>query len=419
MTIAIIAAMPVLAGEGTTGTSPAAEAVSLALTDGRSVTGALISMDDREVVLRVNRRIQKIPLEQVKPVSVYLARKRLVDLTKAPVRMELGRYLLEHGELSLAQREFSEALGIDPGLSAQVRELLKTAKTAEKSPAASQPAPKTAPQAAKTEKYARAAPAEIAANQKRAKDMAEQAKSFAPALRLVETKHFLIFSSWPPAQNGALAELCEKMYRTCCAQFDIRETENVFAGKCPVFLFCQKDQFERFAADVDRAGTTQAAGYVKFSAGSYCHIVINAIHTYDRFCEVLVHEGSHAFMSRYLSSRILPQWLNEGLADYLAATVLPRSAAAQRHRKAARQALRENIDVTYIFRRLSVDDFDYGIAQSIVCFMIETNRRGFVKFVTLIKEGKSENEALKESFDCTHQQLLERWHAGATRAYSR
>ena len=390
--------------------------IYLALTDGKYAEGVLLSIDKRQVVLQVGQKTRSIPLDQIKPVSIYMARRKLADLTNPSVLMELGKFLLKHGELSLAQDEFKRAVRLDPGLAAQVEALVKSAR---EPPTTKQPG--TQPKHEQPQKvvtYKPASAKEIAANQKRAQDLAQEAKAFAPELHLVETRHFLIFSTWPRSNDAGVADLCEKMHRMNCRKFEVRRTEDVFAGKCPVFLFWEKEQFRTFAAAVDKDGMAEATGYVKWS-GSYCHIVIGGVRTYEAFCEMLVHEGTHAFMGRYLSSRPVPPWLNEGLADYGAAEMVPRSWSARRHQAAVRKAMRENLDVSYIFEGVSMNDFDYGIAHSLVRFMIESNGPGFAKFVKLVKEGKSEQEALKESFDCTGEQFLQRWRAAAAKAYGR
>ena len=264
-------------------------------------------------------------------------------------------------------------------------------------------------------KYAEPTEKQIAANNRLARELAEKAKAVAPALHVVETEHFLIFSAWPGSRDKAIGELCERMYRACRKHFDVREPESVFVGKCPVFLFWEKEHFKTFAEEIDKSDFSAATAYVSWKAGRYCHIVIGPVRSYDRFCEVLVHEGTHAFMSRYVSSRALPSWVNEGLAEYTSATLVPRSWSARRRVKAVGEALRKKTDVSYIFERMSMEDFDYGIAHSIVRFMMETNMPGFAKFVTLVKEGTEEKDALKESFNCTHEELLGLWRRAAAR----
>ncbi|MHC4983555.1 MAG: hypothetical protein ACYTF6_10405 [Planctomycetota bacterium] len=420
LSVAALAAALVLFGsaysEEEPTSQPAETHVYLALTNGEHINGVPLEVDEENLTLRVCEEERTIPLSEIEPVSVYVVKKLFVDLTDASVRMELGRFLLEHGELALAQREFDEAVEIDASLAEEAKELIAGgAEKAKEDQATSRPASEANEDQEPT-KYAEPTAEEIEANDKRAREIAEKAKTFVPALHLIETKHFLIFSAWQRGRDRSLADSCEKMYATNCRQFDVGAAESVFVGKCPVFVFLEKEHFERFASELDNF-RGDVAGYVHYEGGGYCHIVMNASRGHDRFYEVLAHEGTHAFMRRFLSSHGLPQWLNEGLADYIAAKVAPRSSAAKKYHRAVRKAVRKNIDVSYIFKRLSVNSFDYGIAQSIVRFMIDTNRKGFIKFVTLIKEGKSEEKALEESFNCDHEKLFKIWWSAVSRKY--
>jgi len=47
--------------------------------------------------------------------------------------------------------------------------------------------------------------------------------------------------------------------------------------------------------------------------------------------------------------------------------------------------------------------------------MAASNRKGLIQFIRLMKEGKSEKDALRESMNLTHAQLAENWRAWARR----
>ena len=110
--------------------------------------------------------------------------------------------------------------------------------------------------------YEVATPDQIAANNAVIRRYAEQARgTIVPALHLKETKHFLIFSAWHGKHDKALAEVCERMYAALCAKFAIPPGENIWVGKCPVFLFWDAEHFERFTTEVDKSNMVGSGGY--------------------------------------------------------------------------------------------------------------------------------------------------------------
>jgi len=399
--------------------------VQLPLTDGTYVSGTLESVDDQNITLKVGGESRQIPLEQVKPIGVYLAKKRIMRDDDARAHMQLGRFLLKHGEEGIARKELLKAVRIDPSLKEEAQKLLESGGASEpKGPQDEGPPKQAKPQPPKEQqaekgKYAKATPAEIAATTKKADEYAAKAKTFAPALHLVESEHFRIFSAWPASRDGGLASVAEKMYRACCQQFEIDPKENIFAGKCPIYVFWEKKQFEEFSEAIGNSGHVKAAGYAGAGGGGFVYIVMNANRNYAPFCEILVHEGTHAFINRYTAMAHVPTWVHEGMADLVVSTVLTRSWAARKHRAAAMRAMRQNADIRHIFRTVRLDDYDYGLAQSLVRFMIIKDRRAFANFIELLKKRKSETEALQEAFGWTHDELVKNWKAAVPSMYGR
>jgi len=254
------------------------------------------------------------------------------------------------------------------------------------------------------------------AMRKKAEKFAIKTREFTPKVHLVETKHFLLFSPWNRSGDRRLAEVCEKMYKVMCKQFDVPAEENVWVGKCPIYIFDRPERFEKFCLEVDKRGHPQAGGYCAYDSGGFVYIVMNECGTRTRFYEVLVHEATHGFLWRYCHHRRIPIWLNEGLAEYMASTLVPKCHAARNYKNATKEAIRDKKDVSYIFKYVGLVSFDYGIAQSLVRFLIAKNRKGFVKLVNLMKEGKTEAEALKEAYNVTQKDLLKAWYRAAGKA---
>ena len=290
------------------------------------------------------------------------------------------------------------------------------AKRVGRTRATSAPAPATS-QTSPAPKFQLATPEEIEAFGKQAAAYAEQTrKTITANLHKLETRPFVIYSAWSRSNDRALAEICEKLYVALCRQFDVPPTANIWAGKCPVFVFWDKEHFRRFTTEVDEVGMTDAAGYQLHRSDGFGYIVLNRVSTRRRFFELLAHEGTHAFIARYLTNLPIPSWVNEGMAEYAAATLVKGSVAARRHVPAARKAVQANKDISHVFTKPAMSDFDYGICQSLVRYLIARDRKAFVRFFTRMKEGASQAEALQEAYGLTGGQLLAQWRAAVARA---
>ncbi len=299
------------------------------------------------------------------------------------------------------------------GLSGALGAVWATSKPKAKAPATEKAQDK------KVVKYKPVTKEQAAANRKRAIEMGEKTRTFAPNMHMVETAHCLIFTEWDRSNDKPLAEICERMYRALSRQFDIPPKQNIWAGKCPIFIFWEKLHFVQFTQEVDRKRHASAAAYHVQHRGGFCYIVMNRCEKRERFFEWLVHEATHAFLGRYMTNRRVPIWLNEGLAEYMAATLVPECNSAKEHEVAAKRAVKEKRDVRYVLKSTRLDYFGYGIAQSIVRFMIARDRRRFIRFVQLLKEGKKEDEALKLSYGLTQEQLVRGWEQAVTRMYGK
>ncbi|HOD82425.1 MAG: Carbohydrate binding module (family 6) [Planctomycetes bacterium ADurb.Bin126] len=255
-------------------------------------------------------------------------------------------------------------------------------------------------------------PLQAAVNRKYAEALAEKGKQIAPALHLIETPHFLIYSSWSPGQDKALSENMEGIYSAMLKQFALPPQTNVWAGKCVLYVFWEKSHYQAFATRVMETDYARAAGF-QYHRGHFVCIVIGNTPTRDWFYEILVHESSHAFLARYINPRPVPDWINEGIAETLVCDVLePKGVRTQARNKllsACRTAVRERRDISHVFKEVRLVAYDYGLAQGLVQFLIASDRRAFITMVRLIKQGKSDEEALREAYSISREQLAERW----------
>lgn len=273
-------------------------------------------------------------------------------------------------------------------------------------------------------KYRAPLGSDILTNREKALEWGELVRTkIAPTMHLVETEHFLIFSTWNRSNDQALRNVCEDMYQKLAAQFRVVPSESVWVGKCPIYIFWKAVDYLQFSTDIDkslerREDLQHAAGYHS-SRGNFSYIVLNGAEklgkdrerAIQQFYGLLVHEGTHAFMNRYISARRLPTWVEEGFADYMAATLVPQSGANRKHVVETRRALDRGGDLFEILDRKTLSSAEYGVAQSLVRHLISVNPVAFHRFVVLLKQGKSENEALTEAYRANRQDLIRHWAA--------
>ena len=166
-------------------------------------------------------------------------------------------------------------------------------------------------------------------------------------------------------------------------QFAVPANELPWAGKCPIYLFWEPRHYERFIAEVDKSreldsNMSHANGY-HASKGAFEYVVISGVAGFGnnlelaktRFYHVLVHEGTHAFMHRYVSEQPLPLWVEEGIAEFVAATLVPNSEANRTYITASQEAAKKPEMLSRVLEKKQ--DFtpaEYGVAQSLVRYLV-------------------------------------------------
>jgi hypothetical protein len=286
------------------------------------------------------------------------------------------------------------------------RALAAPASSPASGPATSKPADKP------KSKFPAVSPEQAAENRRRAVQMSDDIRKDMKDLHLVETEHFLIFSTWKPANDKPLGDTCERLYKVLCKQFEVGSDEDVWAGKLPMFVFT-KDQFEQFATS--QKLNPKAAAYFHME-GEFRYMVLQNPVVSSFFFEMLAHETTHVFMSRYVSSRPMPLWVEEGMAELMSAVLIDKSVAATRAKAAMKQMIKEKRSPMAVFDTVGLSEYDYGLAHNIMQYLIARDRKAFLKLISLLKEGKSEADALKEAYDLTREQLAKDYYAAAAKA---
>lgn len=252
--------------------------------------------------------------------------------------------------------------------------------------------------------------AEHAAEVEALKAFVQQVRGAFPGLELIETHEFLVATDILPEQVAPFVASLDSMHDFLCTLYGIPQGEPVWKGKCLVFAFTREDDFLAFEG---RFMQTQPQG-----VHGLCHqrsdgrVVMACFRGNDpaAFAHMLVHETSHGFNHRWLSPARIPSWLNEGLAEWVGSQVVPGSGQIRAKEAAAFEAMRAGGRVGENFfddeRESRIAPLQYGVASSLVRFLVSRDRKRFAQFVQMVKEGDSAEEALAATYRATLDELL-------------
>ena len=233
-------------------------------------------------------------------------------------------------------------------------------------------------------------------------------KSFSK-MKLYETERYLFCSNLPPAHIGPYVQQLDRMHRLMKSMYRIPPEQRVWLGKALIVAFASKKQFQRFERTfMEHTDVGSAHGF--------CHqkndgkVIVSC---YDSgiagsFGPTLVHEASHGFVWRYKSRVIIPSWIDEGLAEYVAERIVPTS---QSLRLKEIQGLQSIARSRKLFGLLgdgqSTFRLDhYGIAKLAVRFLIRLNSDKFKLLIDELKSGKTYQESLMRSYGVTPEQMV-------------
>lgn len=237
----------------------------------------------------------------------------------------------------------------------------------------------------------------------------QQVKQAFPLLQMTSTHEFLVATDIPAAQVGPFIAKLDTMHDFLCNLYGIPRGEPVWKGTCVVIAFLREEDFFAFE---ERFMGTRVRG-----VHGLCHQrsdgrVVMACHRGDdapAFAHMLVHETSHGFNHRWLSPVRIPSWLNEGIAEWVGTQVVPVSNQVPLKELAALATMRSTGRVGEGFfdeGDSKIEPLQYGVASSLVRFLVDRDRRKFAAFVRAVKEGTPVEEALRSSYRAGLDELL-------------
>ena len=234
--------------------------------------------------------------------------------------------------------------------------------------------------------------------------VAEVQKEF-PTLAVSQTHEFLVATDIPPAQMKPFTAKLDAMHDFLCDLYGIPRGEPVWKGKCLVIAFLREEDFAAFEPRFMKVETGGAHGLCHQRSDGRVVMACHRGNDASAFAHMLVHETSHGFNHRWMSPEHLPNWLNEGIAEWVGTQVVPHCRQVPMKEARAAEFMKAGGSVGDDFFAAGpehhINAVQYGIASSLVKFMVARDRKKFAAFVRGIKEGMTVEESLRASFDAS------------------
>jgi len=233
----------------------------------------------------------------------------------------------------------------------------------------------------------------------------------------VVTSHFALEFSVPPDDGADYAALCERAYRRLNGVFGSSTGGPAWSGKCQVYLFGTHAEFVRFAWNVHKSAAGVASGgYTRVTKKAPCIVLFQRQNDPVTLQQTLVHEMTHVFLGLFYKVAPLPAWVQEGCAQYFEFRYVPGRSRLALARRVTKTLVESNRHVP--LRQFSVRAFgptdlpSYCEAWSLLDFLIN-GRPGSPKrasqFIVLLKDGKSQDEALRVAYGSDFPRLEAAW----------
>ena len=361
------------------------------------------------------KQTQTVKWDELDPANTLSVYEKVIGKGDAKTWIELGKRLMamKNGK-SPADRAFAKALRLDPKSKEEI-DAIKSGKSATQE-AATQPgaAGTTAdgkmhdkgPQLeeSKLPEWPKLTDTEQQEAVKSLKEFAQKANAIAPNMGLYETKYFLFYSDLQSHEADKWASLLDRMYDRLCETFDVSKSENIWRGKALVFVFSQRDAYNKFEKEVMKYDASNTGGVCHGRGNGDVQIAFFRQDNEMDFAHVLVHEAVHGFLHRYRSPKRIPSWANEGLAEFVGGQLVNREGMTQSDEARARSELQTRKSLGDFFGG-KIEDWQYPVARTMTQFMIVNNRKGYGAFIKGIKDGLSWEESLQKNFGATPVQL--------------
>ena len=410
--------------------------VSATKLDGSQINGLITSYTDAGFELMDPKKQQQtITWDQLPPQKVFALNTQLNRKPTGEDWMKLGKKLSTMpGGRAVAEQSFQRAIKADPNLKDQVAEARKQASLTPPAPVrgttgpadnsltpatpASQPwlDPRDpnkkliGPQnvgAVDPSAWGKQSPEQQKASTQNLKQFANDTqKKLGVNLQAFETQYFLFCTDMQSSEAQKWAGLLDKMYARLAELFAVPKGENLWHGKALVFVFSRDEDYLKFEMKMHATMAAGTAGMCHTYGSGDVHIAFYRQPNDLDFAHVLVHESTHGFLHRYRSPVDIASWANEGLAEAIASELVPRPGLTMSSSADAKADLQSKKSLEKFFEADHIVAWQYPVSRTLCEFMIRQSKKGYVEFINGIKDGMRWDDALREKYGVTAEQLV-------------
>ena len=163
------------------------------------------------------------------------------------------------------------------------------------------------------------------------------------------------------------------MYDELCKLYGLDPAQRIWNGKTAVYAFANEAEYRRCQEVRHVAHVLEFADYGVCQANADGTVTISCFtsenHRY--FAAVLVHETTHGFNHFYRTECRLPNWIDEGAAEWVADRVLGGSPEIHNKEAAAVAEMRRTRSLGGdFFTRDQIQPWQYGAAFGITSFLV-------------------------------------------------
>ena len=231
-------------------------------------------------------------------------------------------------------------------------------------------------------------------------------------LTLYETDYFLFYSDLDESEARRWSGVLNKMYARMLRMFNIPNGTNVWHGKAMIFVFKDKKNFVNYERKVEgnKQNLTTTAG-ICHTMGPLVRIAFYRQPVDLTFAAVLVHETSHGFLHRYRSPRRVAQWVNEGLAEWIAYN----DQVVNNGSKSAMKRNREAVAYAALSQTGSLGGmlsqwrggWQYGVAVKYTEFLIKYKPKQWLAYLNAMKDGEDHGKAFEKAFGMSAEKMTD------------
>ena len=233
-----------------------------------------------------------------------------------------------------------------------------------------------------------------------------------PRLSVSETHEFIVASDIPAAQFAPVVANLDAMHDSLCELYGIPTGEPLWKGKCLVVAFLDEADYVAFEQGVLKSGLQGTHGVCHQRSDGQVIVACHRGPDPAAFAHMLVHETSHGFNHRWMSPQPLPNWLNEGIAEWIGSRVVRNCDQVPLKEARAVAAMRSQGTLgPGFFTAANIQPVQYGIASGMVRMLINRDARKFADLVRGVKEGTPVEECLHRSFGGSFDDLVKAYGA--------